>query len=244
MPQRSVLSRALLAAALAATPAVALAAPQTAPQATVPQTHVARPGQTAIEHDFGRLSRDGLRAFADIDLARQALAQGDKGAAGTFLADANTALARAQTDNHAFTRAEAALAPPAHAPQGTHGKAPDPAATAPAVTWIPVDAEYVVSADPATAPADKAQAAKTASQHMKKGESAAAAQTLKGADVDVDFVMIVAPLQSVTADVYRASNLVRGTDMAGADQALQDAQNAARFVADDMVFAPTGPKSS
>ncbi|GBQ90428.1 hypothetical protein AA13595_2890 [Gluconacetobacter johannae DSM 13595] len=235
MQQRSVPSLALLAA-LAATPAVALAA--------APPTHTARPDQTAVDHDFRRLSRDGLRAFADIDLARQALAQGDKGAAGTFLDDANAALAHAQADTHAFTRAEAALTPPAHAPQGTHGKAPDAAATAPAVTWIPVDAEYVVSSDPATAPAEKALAAKTASQHLKKGETAAAAQTLKGADVDVDFVMLVAPLQSVTADVYRASNLVRGTDTTGADQALQDAQNATRFIADDMVFVPTGPKAS
>ncbi|MBB2200686.1 YfdX family protein [Gluconacetobacter tumulisoli] len=238
MQQRSVLSLALLAAALVATPTIAPAAtPSAAP------VHTARPDQAAVDHDFSRLSRDGLRAYADIDLARQALAQGDKGAAGTFLADANTALARAQTDNHAFTRAESALTPAPHAPQGTPGKTPDPASAAPAVTWIPVDAEYVVSSDPAAAPTDKTQAAKTASQHLKKGESAAAAQSLKAADIDVDFVMIVAPLQTVTADVYRASNLVHGADTTAADQALQDAQNATRFVADDMVFVPKAPKA-
>jgi YfdX protein len=206
--------------------------------------HAARPNRPAVEHDFSRLSRDGLRAFVDIDMARQALAQGDKATAGRILADANQALDHAQGDHHRFVRAEAALTPAAKAPPGAPGHLPAPTAGTQDVTWIPVDGEYVVSNAPAATP-DKVQAVQSANRSLKKGDTATTSQALTGADIDVDFIIAVAPLQPVTADVYRASNLA-ATDPKAADQALANAQDALRFIVDDMVFAPrtagkTGP---
>ncbi|ACI52315.1 conserved hypothetical protein [Gluconacetobacter diazotrophicus PA1 5] len=201
-----------------------------------PQAHAARPNRHAVEHDFRRLSHDGLRAYADIDMARQALAQGDKAGATKLLADANQALDRAQGDDHRFVRAEAALTPAPKAPAGKPGHLPAPTAPTQDVTWIPVDGEYVVSRDPEATPA-KAQAVQAANSSLKKGDTASTSHALANADIDVDFIIAVAPLQPVTADVYRASNLVN-TDPHGADTALADAQDALRFIADDMVFAP------
>ncbi|GAB6967016.1 hypothetical protein JCM25156A_10530 [Komagataeibacter kakiaceti JCM 25156] len=199
--------------------------------------HASPSAGRAVNRDFAKLSADGSRAFDDIALARTALANNDTAGARKLLADANNALTRAKTDDKVFMKAESELTAPRKAPAGA--RTPAPTATTPAVAWLPVDGEYIVTEDlePTSA---KGTAVATANTSLNKGKPTQAAQNLQVAAVDVDFVLAIAPLDASASDVYRASNLLAGNDVKSADSALQDAQNTIRFVSEDMVGTPAG----
>ncbi|RBM08642.1 YfdX family protein [Novacetimonas cocois] len=199
----------------------------------------ATPSNTrAVNRDFTKLSIDGSRAFDDIAMARTALANNDSAGAAKLLTDASHAFTRAKTDNRVFMKAESQLSQPKKTPAGA--PAPSAAPSTQPVAWLPVDGEYIVTED-LEPTSSKGTAVAAANSSLNKGQTAQASQNLQVAAVDVDFVLAVAPLQASSDDVYRASNLLAGKDTKGADAALADAQNAVRFVSEDMVETPDAP---
>lgn len=188
-----------------------------------------------VDHDYGRLSHDALRAFADVDVARKAILAKDSKGAGEALADANGTLERAAHDNRLFLKAEAELHPATGVPAGHSGKLPSTATPGAPVYWLPILGEYVISQQSAQTPGQQ-QAIAEANNLLKQGKTRDAATILKNAGVDVQFVMAVAPQQEFTADVYRASVLLEGGNTDDALAALTDAQESLRFVSEDNIL--------
>lgn len=225
MTIRAFLTSALMTAAVCAQPA--FAAPVTARQ---------------VDQDFGRLSQEGLRAFADVDVARRAIIGKDQKIATDALADANQTLTRATQDNRQFLKAENELHPAAAVPAGHTGKLPSATAAADPVLWLPVLGQYVISSEEKQSPGQQ-QAITEANDLLKKGKAKAAAEGLEKAGVDVQFVLAIAPQQAFTADVYRASVLLEGGKTDEAVAALTEAQESLRFVSEDNVLG-TATKTS
>lgn len=224
MTIRAFLTSALMTAAVCAQPA--FAAPVTAGQ---------------VDQDFGRLSQEGLRAFADVDVARRAIIGKDQKIATDALADANQTLARASKDNRQFLKAENELHPAPAVPAGHPGRLPSSTAVADPVLWLPVLGQYVISSQAKQSPGQQ-QAIAEANDLMKKGNSRAAAEGLEKAGVDVQFVLAIAPQQVFTADVYRASVLFEGGKTDEAVAALTEAQESLRFVSEDNVLGTAAKK--
>ncbi|BCK75026.1 YfdX protein [Acetobacter aceti NBRC 14818] len=226
MTIRAFLTSALMTAAVCAQPA--FAAPVTARQ---------------VDQDFGRLSQEGLRAFADVDVARRAIIGKDQKIATDALADANQTLTRATQDNRQFLKAENELHPAAAVPAGHPGKLPSATAAADPVLWLPVLGQYVISSEEKQSPGQQ-QAITEANDLLKKGKAKAAAEGLEKAGVDVQFVLAIAPQQAFTADVYRASVLLEGGKTDEAVAALTEAQESLRFVSEDNVLGTATKKST
>ncbi|AQS84846.1 hypothetical protein A0U92_08710 [Acetobacter aceti] len=224
MTIRAFLTSALVTAAVCAQPA--FAAPVTARQ---------------VNQDFGRLSQEGLRAFADVDVARRAIIAKDHKIATDALADANRTLTRATQDNRQFLKAENELHPAAAVPAGHPGRLPSSVATTGPVLWLPVLGQYVISSEAKQSPGQQ-QAIAEANDLMKKGQPKAAAEGLEKAGVDVQFVLAIAPQQAFTADVYRASVLFEGGKNDEAVAALTEAQETLRFVSEDNILGTAGKK--
>ncbi|MCH4090296.1 YfdX family protein [Acetobacter sp.] len=224
MTIRTFLASAFVTAAVCAQPA--FAAPVTARQ---------------VDQDFGRLSQEGLRAFADVDVARRAIIEKDQKIATDALADANRTLARASKDNRQFLKAENELHPAAAIPAGHSGRLPSSVAVADPVLWLPVLGQYVISSQAKQSPGQQ-QAIAEANDLLKKGQPRTAAEGLEKAGVDVQFVLAIAPQQTFTADVYRASVLLEGGKTEEAVAALTGAQESLRFVSEDNVLGNVGKK--
>jgi hypothetical protein len=235
MKHLAIMALGLLAPTLAA--GVCVAATNTDNTQTSTETAAGK----ATDKDFGRLSVDGATAFADVHLARVAIFEGNTTEAGKLVADAQSSLEKAKMDNATFMRAESDLhAPPQAAVDNaatntvaTNKTANDqaaknkPAKTTP-IAWIPIDGQLVVGEtyEP-TAKSDAAVA--TAKKNLQNGAGDKAMQAIKLAAVDVDYTLVVAPLNQSIDDVNQANALIANGDYYGASQALKKAEDGIRY---------------
>jgi hypothetical protein len=189
---------------------------------------------SAADRDFTKLSNEGLKAFQDVRLARVAIFDGQTKQAKTYVDAAKTAIEAAKTDNTAFNKAESDLKTPPAMAKTTANNAP-PSMTP--IAWIPVDGSLTLDED-YTATPEKAAGVASANEKLKKGQSKEAMDALKLAQIDAVFVTELAPLQSTTAGIDKAAQLVDAGQYYQANQALKGVEDGIRFDAVDMTGAP------
>lgn len=232
-----------LVVALAATTMLtcaALAAEQTGRASATDAVKPSAATQTANQ-DFGKLSADGLKAFRDVRLARLAIFDGQADQAKKFIDEARTAIAKAKADDTAFVKDEASLKPPAGMSQktaqnGTDKPAPSKAPTA----WLPVDGGLTLGEDFVATPAKAAGVAK-ANEQLKKGDHKQAMETLKLSEINVAFVMEVAPLDKTISGIDNAAQLIDSGKYYEGNQALKGVEDGLRF---DVADINAGPKTA
>ena len=190
--------------------------------------------QSTADHDFTKLSTEGLKAFQDVRLARIAIFDGQTKQAKTYVDEAKTAIAKAKTDDTAFTKAESDLkTPPAMAKPGADKVTP----SATPVAWIPVDGSLTLDED-YTATPDKAKGVATANEKLKQGQSKDAMEALKLAQINAVFVTELAPMESTMNGIDKAAQLVDSGQYYQGNQALKGVEDGIRFDAIDMTSAP------
>jgi hypothetical protein len=177
------------------------------------------------EKDFGRLSADGFSAFNDVHLARIAIFDGKTDEAAKFVADAQAALSKAKTDDALFMKAESEIHTPAKdvsTPKATQDK------NMQRIAWIPIDddIEFGEILRPTTG---KAAAIGTAKKALGRGDGVNALKAIRLAEVDVDYTVVLAPLEQSIADVDEAGKLIANRDYYGASQSLKKAEDGIRF---------------
>ena len=209
---------------------VAIAAEQPGKNAA---TETANPSPVAqtVEKDFGKLSADGLKAFRDLRIARLAIFDGQPDQAKKYVDEARTAIAKAKSDDTVFTKDEASLKPPADMSQkssslqaGTQGTPPSTTPTA----WLPIDGGLTLGEDFVATPAKAASVAK-ANEQLKKGDHKQALETLKLSDINVSFVMEVAPLDKTVSGIDNAAQLIDSGKYYEGNQALKGVEDGIRF---------------
>jgi hypothetical protein len=193
-------------------------------------------GQSAADHDFTKLSADGLKAFQDVRLARVAIFDGLTKQAKTYVDEAKAEIAKAKTDNTAFTKAESDLKTPAAMAKPAADKA---APSTTPIAWIPVDGSLTLDED-YTATPDKAKGVATANEKLTKGQSKEAMEALKLAQINAIFVTALAPMDSTITGIDKAAQLVDSGQYYQANQALKGVEDGIRFDAIDMTDAPKG----
>ena len=152
--------------------------------------------------------------------------------------EAKTAIAKAKTDDTAFTKAESDLkTPPAMAKPEADKVTPS---TTP-VAWIPVDGSLTLDED-YTATPDKAKGVATANEKLKQGQSKDAMEALKLAQINAVFVTELAPMESTMNGIDKAAQLVDSGQYYQGNQALKGVEDGIRFDTVDMTSLPT-PKS-
>ena len=192
------------------------------------------PAQQSAEHDFGKLSKDGSKAFREIRDARMKIFEGNVAGAKKDIGEASTDLQTAKTDDTAFDKAESDLKTPSGMTQTKTASA----STTP-VSWLPVDGAMTLDEDYVAKP-DKNKSVDKADAQLKAGDHKAALDTLKLADVDVDFVAELAPLKATIDGVTKAQQLADAGHYFQANQALKAVEDGVRF--DDESFVAT-PKT-
>ena len=192
--------------------------------------------ETAIDRDAAKVSKDGYLAIRDVSMARLAIFNGQPAQAKTYTDDAQAALERAKRDDTAFTKAESDLKTPAGMIQPGSGATPNTTQT----TWIPVDGSITLGEDYIDTPEKSAGVAK-ANEELKKGEHKHAMETLKLADINVSFVMEVAPLDKTTAGIKNAAQLIEAGKYYEANQALKGVEDGFRF---DVTEGDATPKKA
>jgi hypothetical protein len=186
------------------------------------------------DHDFTKLSTDGLKAFQDVRLARIAIFDGQTAQAKTYVDQAKAEIAKAKTDNTAFMKAESDLkTPPAMAKPNSDKVTPN----ATPIAWIPVDGALTLDED-YTATPDKAKGVAAANEKLKSGQSKDAMETLKLAQINAVFVAELAPMDSTMAGIDNAAQLVDSGQYFQGNQALKQVEDGVRFDTIDMTRLP------
>lgn len=216
--------------------------------------------QQAAEKDFGKLSKDGSKAFQDLALTRLAIFDGRTDDAKKYAGEADTSFAKAKTDETVFTKSEAELNTPQPATgeqaggsgQAANGPAANnqnaSAATSAAsagqsanaktpIAWLPVDGEISI-ADTYTGDQKKAAAVADANKSLAKGDRKGALDKLTLADVDLAVILAVVPVQQTVSDVHQAVELIDGGKYYEASQLLRKVQDSARFDVANIVGTP------
>jgi len=222
--------------------AVALAAAAligTSALAADPADTAMSPQQQTADKDFGKLSKDGVKAFGELRLARLAIFDGDTAQAKSLIHDAQSALNMAKSDDTVFTKAESDLKPGPGMQQKTTTAGAAPSTEK--VAWIPVDGQIALGEDYVASPEKQAGVARADTQ-LKQGDKKAAMETLKLSDVDVDFTEAVAPLNATLDGVNRAAQLIDQGHYYEANQALKSVEDGVRFDSD--IVAATPDKAS
>jgi len=188
---------------------------------TKPETASAK----ATDKDFGRLSRDGVSAFSDVQQARMAIFDGKVDEAAKLIADAKDSIEKAKSDDTVFMKAESAFHAPANAPP--HPQT-EPAKASTPQEWIPIDSDVMLDETFQSTP-EKAAAIVAARKNLQEGNGAKALQTIKLASIDVDYALALAPLDSSIAEIDDANRLMAAHDYYGASQALRQAEDGLRY---------------
>jgi len=229
-------------AASAVLTSVAFAAEQSG-TATAPDTASPTPAQQTAENDFGKLSADGLKAFRDVRLARLAIFDGQADQAKKYVDEARSSIEKAKSDDTVFMKDEASLKPPAGMSQkksppqaGTQSAAPTNTPTA----WLPIDGGMTLGEDFVATP-DKAASVAKANEQLKKGDHKQALETLKLSNINVAFVMEVAPLDKTVSGIDQAAQLIDTGKYYEGNQALKDVEDGTRF---DVIDASSTPKAA
>ena len=165
-----------------------------------------------------------MKAFRDVQAARLAIFNGEPDRAKTYLTDAQSALGRAKGDDTVFMKTEAELktAPGDKQPQAASGDTAK-------VAWIPVDGQMAVAAAYTDMSGRSADAAKPNAKDQGATASAGHADTLKLADLDVDFTAEVIPLQATIGQVDEAAELAGQNKFYEASLKLKSVEDSARF---------------
>ena len=243
----------------------AFAANDQAPTNPAPSTQ-----DKAVDKDAGKLSVDGAQGFRDVALARLAIFDGKTADAKKFVDAADAAFGKAKTDRTVFVKAESALMPPdtqsdngnaaakgaSNAVPSSQANAAPPAGsanngapkgiqnadTATPKAWLPVDGEISVNEDFSANPT-KAAAVSDANKSLAKGDRKGAMEKLKLAQVDLDYVLAVVPLNQTINDVHQAATLVDGGKFYEASQQLRQVQDSTRYDMVDVVGTPGASKA-
>jgi YfdX protein len=198
--------------------------------------------QTANK-DFNKLSADGLKALRDVHVARLAIFDGQPDQAKKYVDEARTAIAKAKSDDTVYMKDEASLKPPAGMSQktspsqsGTPNAAPSTTPTA----WLPIDGGLTLGEDFVATPEKAANVAK-ANEQLKKGDHKQAMETLKLSDINVAFVMEVAPVDKTVSGIDNAAQLIDSGKYYEGNQALKGVEDAVRL---DVADANATPKTA
>ena len=190
------------------------------------------PAQQSADKDFGKLSKDRIKAFRDIRDARMMIFQGDVAGAKKDIGQASDELQTAKSDDTAFDKAESDIKPPTGMTQTrSAGTSTTP------VTWLPVDGAMTLGENYVATP-DKDKSVAAANAKLKSGDHKAALDTLRLADVDVNFVAELAPLQATMNGVAKARQLADAGHYFQANQALKAVEDGVRFDDESFVAAP------
>ena len=199
---------------------------------------------TAVTQDankeLGKLSADGRKAFHDVRLARLAIFDGQTDQAKKYVDEAKASIAKAKTDDTAFMKAEAALKPRAGLSQrsATQGADDKPMQSTTPTAWLPVDGGLTLGEDFVATPAKAAGVAK-ANDQLKKGSHKQAMETLKLSEINVAFVMEVAPLDKTISGIDTAAQLIDSGKYYEGNQALKGVEDGVRV---DVADVNLGPK--
>jgi hypothetical protein len=236
MPRFTSPALSLAAAALIALPAYA-ATPNVpsrdASSNTADSADANTMAQTTADRDFGKVSRDGATAFADIDSARLAIFNGQTGKAEQDVQQAEAMLTKAKSDDTVFTKAEADLKVPAGTTQRGPANA-TPSTTQ--VAWLPIGGMMAIDEDYTASKAKNAGVTK-ADEQVKQGNTKQAMETLKLHDVDVSFIEQVAPLDATLKGVQEAASDLSQGHYFAANQALKKIDDGVRV--DDVSYTGT-----
>ena len=215
--------------------------------------------QTALDKDAGKLSRDGTRAYGDIALTRLAIFDGRVKDAAKFIKEADADFTKAKTDETVFTKAEAEFKTPdmkttddktaassdaktdssdAKTASATQGETQKSADASTPKAWLPVDGEMMVNEDYSANPT-KAAAVADANKTLAAGDKKGAMEKLKLADVNIDFVMAVVPVDQTIKDVHQADMMVTNGKYYEASQLLRQVQDSTRYDMLDVNGVPT-----
>jgi hypothetical protein len=214
--------------------AVATALISTSALAAAKSGETMSPQEQTADHDFGKLSADGVKAFADVRLARLAIFDGKTAKAKALIDSAQAAIDKAKSDDTVFTKAEADLKPGPGMTQNDGGNA-KPGTDQ--VAWIPVDGQMTLAEDYVATP-EKAAGVEKANSQLKTGDKKHAMETLKLAGIDVNFVEQVAPLNSTISGVDNAAKLIGEGHYYEANQALKSVEDGTRFDSQILAAAP------
>jgi hypothetical protein len=196
----------------------------------------------ATAKELGKLSADGLKAFRDVRLARLAIFDGQADQAKKYVDEARAAIAKAKTDDTAFMKAEASLKPPVGVSQRTtaQGGADNAMQSTTPTAWLPVDGGLTLGEDFVATPTKAASVAK-ANEQLKKGDHKQAMETLKLSEIDVAFVMEVAPLDKTLRGIDNAAQLIDSGKYYEGNQALKAVEDGVRF---DVAEVNSGPEKA
>jgi hypothetical protein len=203
-----------------------------------PAASEATGGQRSVDRDFTKLSVDGAQAIRDVHRARFEIFQGELDKARTDIDNASSELQRAQRDNTSFMKAESELKPQAGVNQPGNGQSSTgQAASTTPIAWLPVDSDFALGEDYVATP-KKTAAVGQANQQLKSGNRQKALEALKLSDVDLTFVLEVAPLQKTVAGVEEAKQLMAQDKYYQANQALKGVEDGLRFDVNDISAVP------
>jgi hypothetical protein len=189
--------------------------------------------QTAAGRDMSKLSTDGATAIHDVWLARLAIFNGDPVKANQYAHEARAALDRAKLDHTAFAKAESDLKVPKGATQPGSGATPSTTPT----TWIPVDGSVTLGEDYVDTPEKAASVAK-ANEQLKNGDHKQALETIKLANIDVSFVLELAPLDKTAAGIEQAVLFLDAGKYYEANHALKEVEDGLRIDVTDVDSTP------
>ena len=225
---------ALLAATTMLASGATFAATQTQPAPTQP----AAQGRNQADKDFTKLSADGTRGYQDIVMTRLAIFDGRVDDAKKFVSDADQAFSKAKGDDTVFTKAEADMKTPNADGSAPANKSASADMKAPKA-WLPVDGEIGLDEDFSASPT-KAAAVANANKSVAKGDRKGAIDALKLADVNLDVVVAVVPLEQTIGDVHQAATLVQNGKFYEASQLLRTVQDSTRYDVADIRGVPKG----
>lgn len=194
--------------------------------------------EKTMEQNVNKLSKDGYKAMMDVREARLAIFNAQPDKAKTEIESAQKALANAKTDDTSFLKAEAALKPPGDQKQAAPpadakaGKTP--------IAWLPINGALGLDEDFSASPAKAAGVAKANTQ-LKNGQQKDAIETLRLSDINLSFVMQVAPLDKTTQGVDQAAQLINAGKYYEANQALKNVEDGVRY---DVIDVSATPKEA
>lgn len=200
----------LLAGTLAATPLAGLAEPAAnspaAPAATAPapvpapKAAAAQPASPSASQDLVTTVDDALKAMREIRAARLALFDGNTGAAGPMVTAAAADMTAAQKAEKDYGIASKS---------GT-----------PDTVYLPIETSIAL-AEGFTATPDTKGPVKAANDQMAKGNTRAAAETLKAANIDVAVSVALVPAGAALTHLTDAEALIRDGKYYEANLALK-----------------------
>ena len=183
------------------------------------QAAVSAPNAKAVK-DLRKLSQEGSKAFDQIGQARVALFEGKPEAAAKLIKEAQQSLKLAKKDDTAFLKAESEMKGPAAEIAKADAKGP--------VQWLPVAGDISIVEDITKVPS-KIDAANKANEQMKNGDRDGALETLRLADVKIQFTLAAVPLEKTIAAVDTADGLLTAKQYYEANLAMKKVQDSVRY---------------